>query len=264
MRAPAAILLRQFYLMRGSPARLVPLFIWVAVDMLLWGFMSRYLAAIAPRMHFVEALLGAALLWDFFTRVMQGVTMTFFEDVWSRNFLNLFAAPLSVGEYVVGLVLSSIATSLIGLAVIVAIASLVFGLPVLAYGLAAIPFLLILFLFGVALGVAGSAIVMRLGPAAEWLVWPIPALISPLAGVFYPLSALPDWMRMAARAFPPAYVFENLRAIVAGGAPSFVELAAGSALALAYLALAGWLFTFVYGYAVRTGLIARYSAESVS
>jgi ABC-2 type transport system permease protein len=31
-------------------------------------------------------LLGAVLLWDFFTRVMHGVTIAFFEDVWSRNF----------------------------------------------------------------------------------------------------------------------------------------------------------------------------------
>ena len=29
---------------------------------------------------------------------------------------------------------------------------------------------------------------LRLGPAAEWFIWPIPALISPFAGVFYPLT----------------------------------------------------------------------------
>ena len=35
-----AIVLRQFYLMRGSPARIVPLFAWVAIDIVLWGFIT--------------------------------------------------------------------------------------------------------------------------------------------------------------------------------------------------------------------------------
>jgi ABC-2 type transport system permease protein len=35
-------------------------------------------------------------------------------------------------------------------------------------------------------------------------------------------------------------------------------------LALAYLLLMAWAFTGVYRHAVRTGLIARYSAETVN
>src|SRR4051794_37477432 len=112
----AAVLLRQYYLLRGSPARFMSLFAWIGIDIVLWGFMSRYLNTVASSTYnFVPALLGAVLLWDFFTRVMQGVTMALFEDVWSRNFLNVFASPISVAEYVGGLVLSSIATSTAGL-----------------------------------------------------------------------------------------------------------------------------------------------------
>src|SRR5574340_1315677 len=118
-RRTAAIVLRQYYLLRGSAARVAPMFAWVAIDMVLWGFMSKYLNTVAPPgFNFVPALLGAVLLWDFFARVMQGVTMAFFEDVWSRNFINLFATPLSIAEYLSGLVLSSIATSSVGLVVI--------------------------------------------------------------------------------------------------------------------------------------------------
>jgi ABC-2 type transport system permease protein len=94
LRRIAALILRQFYLLRGSPSRLLPLFTWVAIDIVLWGFITRYLNAItATGMNFVPSLLGAVLLWDFLARVMQGVTMAFFEDVWSRNFLNIFATP---------------------------------------------------------------------------------------------------------------------------------------------------------------------------
>jgi ABC-2 type transport system permease protein len=261
----AAIVLRQFYLMRGSAARVLPLFAWVAIDIVLWGFMSKYLNSIsAPRVNFVPSLLGAVLLWDFLGRVMFGVTTAFLEDVWSRNFLNFFASPMTVTDYVTGLVLSSILTSSIGLVVMVLLASAVFGLSMFSYGLALVPFILVLFLFGIAMGIFATSIVLRLGPAAEWFVWPLPALISPFVSVFYPLSTLPEWMQWTARLLPPSYVFESLRATVNGRGPWWTGLALSVVLALLYIAVAAITFTRVFRLAVRTGLIARYSAESVS
>jgi ABC-2 type transport system permease protein len=261
----AGIVLRQFYLLRGSPARILPLFIWVAIDVVLWGFITRYLDAIASAgLKFVPALLGAVLLWDFFGRVMYGVTTAFFEDVWSRNFLNLFATPLSIPEYVIGLIFTSIATSSVGLLVMLVLASTAFGLSFFVYGLLFIPFLLVLFLFGIALGVFSSAVVLRLGPSAEWFIWPVPALLSPFAGVFYPVSTLPLWMQAVSALLPPSYVFEAMRSILSGGAVSWAKLAWGGGLAVLYILGACWYFTRIYRRAVRTGLLARYSAESLS
>ncbi len=259
-----AIVLRQLYLIRGSFSRIFPLFAWIGVDMILWGFLTKYLNTFAsPGFNFVPALLGAVLLWDFCIRIMQGVTMAFFEDVWSRNFLNIFASPLLVSEYVAGLVISSILTSIIGLAVMLFIAVFFFKLSFLVYGLTAIPFLLVLFLFGISLGIFGSALVLRFGPASEWFVWPIPALLSPFAGVLYPISTLPGWMQITARFLPPSYVFEGLRTITSGGAVSWAALTLGGCLAAGYIILAYWFFTSVYRNALRTGLIARYSAENI-
>jgi ABC-2 type transport system permease protein len=265
LRRSAAVVLRQAYLIRGSPSRVFPLFVWVAIDIVLWGFITRYLNSVtASGLDFVPVLLGAVLLWDFLTRVMQGVTMTFFEDVWSRNFLNVFATPMSISEYVTGLVLSSVLTSTLGLAVMLLVATTVFGLSLLVYGALLVPFLLVLFLFGIALGIVGAAVVLRLGPAAEWFVWPIPAVLSPFAGVFYPLSTLPGWMQWVARLLPPSYVFEGMRTIVAGGSVPGTTLLVGAALAVLDVLLACWFFARIFRHAVRTGLIARYSAESVS
>jgi ABC-2 type transport system permease protein len=265
LRRVGAIVLRQYYLMRGSPTRLVPLFAWVAIDIVLWGFLARYLSSVAPQgPNFTFTLLGAVLLWDFFTRIMHGVTTAFLEDVWSRNFLNLFATPLAVSEYVSGLVLTSIATSLIGLVVMLLLATVVFGFSFLAYGALFVPFVCVLFLFGIALGIVASALVLRLGPASEWLIWPIPALLSPFAAVFYPLSVLPSWMRCVAHALPPSYVFEGMRAIIAGQPFDRSLLVWGVLLAIAQIAIAYWIFVRVYRSTVRSGLLARYSAESVA
>ena len=261
----ASIPLRQFYLYRGSAARVVPLFAWVTIDMVLWGFMTKFLGSLAHTSYrFVPALLGAVLFWDFMTRVMQGVTTAFFEDVWSRNFLNVFATPITMAEYIAGLLFTSLATSLVGLVVMIAVATAAFGLNFASYGVMLLPFILVLFLNGIALGVVALAIVLRFGPAAEWFIWPIPALLAPFACVYYPLSTLPASMQWLARLLPPSYVFEGMRAVVAGHYFNGVFLATAFALAIAYILLAYWIFATVFRHALKTGLIARYSAETIS
>ena len=144
------------------------------------------------------------------------------------------------------------------------LATAIFGLSFFAYGLMLVPFLLILFLFGVALGICTSAVVLRLGPSAEWFVWPVPAVVSPFAGVFYPIATLPAWMQFAGKLLPVSYVFEGLRTIIAGGAVPATSLMWGLGLAVTYVLLACWFFTRVYRNAVRTGILARYSAESLN
>jgi ABC-2 type transport system permease protein len=260
-----AVVLRQAYLIRGSFSRMFPLFAWVAIDMILWGFITRYLNSVsASGFNFVPTLLGAVLLWDFLVRVMQGVTMAFFEDVWSRNFLNIFATPLSIADYLGGLILSSVATSSVGLAIMLALATTIFGLSFLSYGIMIVPYLVILFLCGIALGIVSSAAVLRVGPSAEWFIWPLPAIISPFAGVFYPIATLPKWMQIVSALLPPSYVFEGMRAVVAGHRVSLDAALWGGGLAVLYILLACWFFSRTYRYAVRTGLLARYAAESAA
>ena len=264
LRPVIGIVLRQIYLLRGSPVRVFPMVTWVAIDVVLWGFITRYLNSVSTGMNFVPMLLGGVLLWDFSTRIMQGITTAFLEDVWSRNFLNLFASPLSISEYIVGLVITSVVTSSVGVIVMVLLATLVFHLEFFSLGLPLIAFLMVLFMFGVALGIFASGMVLRLGPASEWLLWPLPALLSPFAAVFYPLSTLPDWMRWISYALPPAYVFEGMRDLLASEPFPGALLLQGTAVCLVELFLAAYFYARVYRHAVRTGLLARYSAEGAS
>lgn len=263
--AISAIVCRQWYLLRGNATRVVNSFIWVAVDMVVWGFMTLYLNQItAATFNFVPVLLGAVLLWNFLTRVMHSISMCFMEDIWSRNFLNLFATPLTVTDYLVGLVVGSIGSIAIGLLVMIGLAATIFGLSFASYGIMALPFFIILFLFGTALGILGCAIMLRLGPASEWFVWPIPAFMIPFAGVQYPISTLPEWMQIIAHGLPPMYVFESLRAIVQQRTFDVGNLLIGFGLSVAYVALASYIFVRVHRYALRVGLLARYTAESVT
>ncbi len=256
-----AVFLRQVYILRDNPMRLVPYFLWAILDIVLWGYITRYLHETTPDLGFIPMLLGAVLLWDFLIRVQQGVTLPFLEDVWSKNFLNVFASPLTIREYIVGFVLTSIITSAAGMLVMLLIASALFGLSLLYLGTLLIPFIFILFLFGVSLGIFGTALVLRYGPSAEWLMWPIPAILGPFVGIFYPVTVLPAWMQAIAHLLPPTYVFEGMRSVLLGGTFSTTSLIIGVLLAIAYVVLGYTAFALAYRKIARDGTISRFDSE---
>jgi ABC-2 type transport system permease protein len=257
-----AVYLRYLFIMRGNPQRFFNIFVWAIMDIVLWGFITKYFNALGgPAFNLVTTLMGAVILWAFLVRAQQGVSTPALEDTWTHNHINYFASPLSVGEYTLGLVFSSVITSLIGLVFVAVLAGLLFGVNVLILGFSLLPFLLILFLFGIALGIMAIALILRFGPSAEWIIWPIPALIEPFCGVLYPVSVLPGWMQAISKVLPPTYVFAGMRALLTGGQFSVQELVAGFVLSIAFLLLAYVLFEYIFRYAVRYGLIARFGAE---
>jgi len=161
-------------------------------------------------------------------------------------------------------VITSVVTSSIGVLIMLLLATGLFHLQFFSLGLPLLGFLTVLFVFGITLGIFASAIVLRLGPASECLLWPLPALLSSFAAVFYPLSVLPHWMQWVAHALPPSYVFEGMRALLSGGPFSGMLLLQATLVAALELLLAAYFYGRVYRHAVRTGLLARYSAESVA
>ncbi|MBI2639368.1 MAG: ABC transporter permease [Candidatus Sungbacteria bacterium] len=260
-----AVFLRQMLLIRSNWARFSNIFIWVAVDVVLWGFITRYLDTVSRSgFSFVPLLLGAILLWDFLVRVKHGVILAILEDIWSRNFLNYFASPLRVSEYIAGLVLTSAVTSMTGFLGILLIAFVAFGFTIFKLGAALALFLFILFTFGLSFGIAAAAVIFRFGPAAEWIVWPMAALVSPFAGVFYPVATLPLFLQPVAKIIPASYVFEGMREVIFSGTIPYSQFFIGALLALIYLFLSYFIFLRVHQAVIRSGAIIRFSAEDMS
>src|SRR5690348_2791677 len=109
IRRVYAIFLRQIFLFRRSPGRIITVFYWSIVELFLWGFITSYLnSAGRAGFNFVTVILGAIILWEFFLRTQQGVSASFLEDIWTRNIQNLFATPLAASELLAGLVLTSV------------------------------------------------------------------------------------------------------------------------------------------------------------
>ena len=259
-----AVFVRQLYLLVNNPTRLAGNFVWLTIAIVQWGFISKYLGTLGQvNFNFITVILGALILWEFLTRIQQGLMMAFLEDIWSNNLINFFASPLKLSEYTIGMVLSSIVTGLLGFFIMSTIAGLGFGYDIFIIGLSILPFIGILFLFGMAMGLFVCGMIFRLGPTAEWLAWPIPMVLSLISGVYYPIDTLPAPLIAVAKLFPPAYVFETLRAQLemAATMQGFMEnLAVGLALALFYLFISYRFFLMVYRHNLRSGKLARFNA----
>jgi ABC-2 type transport system permease protein len=261
-RRIGALILRYTFLLRRSVPRQIEILFWPLMDLVVWGFLTIYLRKLNPDVPgAVTFLLGAMIFWDVLFRAQQGVTLSFLEDIWSRNLLNLFISPLSRLEF-------AVATSLVGLiktAVIVTvlwIVALVFyGFNLGSVGFWIAPFFANLFLMGWAMGLFTTGLIVRWGQAAENLAWAIPFLVQPVSTVFYPLNVLPLWLQPVALCLPSTYVFEGMRAVLRGEAPPAGHLAIAFALNLVLLTACGIFFSRMFNQARERGLLAKIGTQ---
>lgn len=261
-----AVMLRQYYLTTSNTMRIASSFSWMLMDLLVWGVFARYLDTLPNQgINFTSILLSGIVLWSYFIRSQSGMMVTFLEDIWTRNFINFFASPLKMMEYLFGLVSVSFALGMIGIAGAVLLSWLLFGFSILNLGLYLFGFLIILFISGVALGLLLMTVMLKYGPSAEWLIWPIAGLLTPLAGVYYPISVLPASVQVFSRALPFPYVFDGMRSIILRNqAPASLSgLLIGLMLSIIYLVILYFIFARTYRSALRKGSIVRFSAESL-
>jgi ABC-2 type transport system permease protein len=214
-RRIGAMVERYWYLLRSSWPRLLDLVYWPAVQMLMWGFLQTYVAQTDG--FFARAggtFLGAVLLWDILFRGQLGFSVSFLEEMWSRNLANLMMSPLRPVEFVIALMIMSLVRLAIGLVPVTLLAIAFFGFNLWGLGLALAAFFANLMLTSWAVGIFVSGILLRNGLGAENLAWTIMFLMLPLACVYYPVAVLPGWLQAVAWALPPTYVFEGMRALM--------------------------------------------------
>lgn len=255
-----SIVLRQMILNKRSWGRWTGILYWPIIDLVVWGTLSIYIQkAGGTGANVFVFLIGSVILMNFIWRTQQGVGVSFLEDVWTRNFVNLFSSPLTVGEYIVGLVLTAIVRVAFAIGLLCLLAWLLYTFSIFTFGLYLIPFFAILFLFSVAVGFLSVGITLRIGPSAEALVWSIPAIIAPISGAMYPISVLPHAVQYLAKAFPSTYVFEGMRGVIAHGAFDGRLLFIAFVLAFFYLLLSIWYVFRSYRTVLRKGLFSRFS-----
>lgn len=263
LRRIAALLLRYLLLYRQSWTRIMEIFFWPVMDLLVWGFLTTYLLQVGSSRvpALITFLIGSMIFWDLLYRAQQSVTISFLEDIWARNLLNIFIAPITISEFLTATFALGVIKVLINGLVLSALAWALYAFNVFQLGFTLIPFVLSLMLMGWAMGMATVALIMRWGHAAEALAWGIPFLVQPLSAVFYPVSILPVWLQPVAWALPSTYVFEGMRQVLATGQAPWDMFGWSLALNLAYLVASAVFFRHIFGIVRRNGLLAKLGSE---
>ena len=240
----SAMISRYKTLVVGSFPRLLSIFYWPSIQIVLWGFFSNFLdsSSLNSELNSVSFLLSAIILWDVLFRGQLGLSMTFFEELWSRNLVHLLITPLKNYEIVMSLIIASFLRTCLGLIPAIFVANYFFELHLFELGFYLIAFFFNLSLMGWSIGLIVSGLVLRYGQSFEELAWAVIFFLLPFSCVYYPLDALPKLLQNICLFLPPVYVFEGMREILINGFFSGTLFLKDFVLNILYFCLAIFVF----------------------
>jgi ABC-2 type transport system permease protein len=250
------MLLRHLYLFMCSWPRVLELIYWPFLNMVLWAFMSKFLAQNSNIFLMASGvLIASVIMWDTLFRGQLGVTLSFIEELWSRNLGNIAVSPLKPLELVLSLIVASFLRTLIGVGGAGIAAYFLFDFHLPLFGIGFVLFFVNLLIMGWALGLAICALLVRFGLSAETFAWAALFFIQPLCGVFYPISILPDWLQPLSLIIPATYIFEGMRLAFFDGVFSIDLLLKACLINVIYILAGISLLLFSFSYAKKNGLL---------
>lgn len=253
-----ALLLRQMYLYRRSLIRSLEIVYWPIMELLVWGFVSVYVARLrGGGAAAVSFLLGGMILWDIFYRAQQAISVSFLEDIWTRNLANVFVTPISTAEFLYATMLLGVMKVTVTGLLLSVLAGVLYAFNIFSYGLPLVPFIGNLLLSAWGMGIITTALILRFGQGAEVLAWAIAFLFQPFSAVFYPVTILPPALQPFAWALPTTHAFEGMRAVLAGQGVPWDHVAWAAATNVILLGGAAAVFAWVMRIARERGLLLR-------
>ena len=197
----------------------------------------------------------AAILYDFLFRVSISFNMMFLEEIWSRNFTNLFIAPIKISEIITSLTLTAILRTLIGLIPAVILAVPLFGVSVFKLGAPLLFLLIALYLFGISLGLLVTSGLLRFGPSFENIAWASLFFLAPLGCIYYPIEILPNVLQIIAKCLPLVHIFEEMRSILMTGEVNNIDIIRSISLSIIYFIFGVIIFYVSYFGAKNRGTL---------
>ena len=237
------LFLRHFFLIKSSLPRILDLIYWPTIQIILWGFISLFFSTYSNYYNnTLGVILTCAILYDFLFRSSISFNMLFLEEIWSRNFTNLFIAPMRISEIIISLVVTALIRTLIGLVPAILITSPLFGISILNLGIPLLFLFLSLYIFGITLGLFVSSGLIRFGPSFENIAWSSLFLLAPLGCIYYPIEILPDFFQTIAKGLPLVYIFDETRNILLNSSVNYENIKQAYLLNFIYLVFGIGLF----------------------
>ena len=250
------LILRHYYLIVSSFPRVLDLIYWPTIQIFLWGFISKFFTLNSEYYsNTVGVILTAAILYDFLFRSSISYNMMFLEEIWSRNFTNLFITPLKISEIISALTITAIFRTMIGLVPATLLAAPLFGVSIFKLGFSLFFLLIGLYIFGITLGLLVTSGLLRFGPSFENIAWGSLFFLAPLGCIYYPIEILPEWLQFIAKLLPLVHIFEEVRNILINDFVNISQMIKAISISLLYFLLSITIFYFSYSGARNRGTL---------
>ena len=251
-----ALSLRHIYLIKGSFPRILDLIYWPTIQISLWGFISKFFTLNSSYYeNTIGVILSAAILYDFLFRSSISYNMMFLEEIWSRNFTNLFIAPIKLSEIIAALTVTAIFRTMIGVIPASLIAIPLFGVSIFKIGAPLVLLLITLYIFGISLGLLVTSGLLRYGPSFENIAWASLFFLAPLGCIYYPVDILPPWLQTIANLLPLVHIFEEMRSILIDNIVSYYDVLKACVISLVYFVIGVVIFYYSFEGAKKRGTL---------
>jgi ABC-2 type transport system permease protein len=252
-----AVLLQEGFITARSFEVLFDLPFFSLITVVVFGFVTKFLSSVMDPTA-AQYLYMGTLMWEIIRITQYSMSLGALWNVWSRNFSNMFIAPLSMTEYVLAQMLSAALKAVVLFALVSFIAAVVFGFNMfdMGPGNLTLSFLNLLW-FAYSIGLFILGIIFRLGTRIQALAWGLVWIFQPLTAAYYPLSVMPPVLQSIALLFPPTFVFEAARAGLSSPVIQWEYFLIAAIENIVYFALAIGFFEFMYRRSRQTGQFAR-------
>lgn len=249
-----AFTLRHIYPLRRDFDLLSDMLYWPIIDILLWGITSQWLGSLSGISNVVVTIIMSLILWNVIWRSQSEVSRNLIDEIWNNNLVNLFSTPLSLAEWMVGVLFLSLVKMVFTMAVLIPIVLVLYAVNVFSLGLWLIPFFILMVMTGWWVGFFAAGIVIRFGPKVQTVVWTLPGILLPFSATYFPVDLLPSFIRPISQFLPTTYVFESMRSLVMTGTVDLKYIAISFGLNIVLLTISMIWFVRSFRYSLTLGL----------
>jgi ABC-2 type transport system permease protein len=249
-----ALFLRHLYPLKRDFDLLSDMAYWPMIDIILWGVTSQWLSEASGSTLIVTSILMALVLWNVIWRSQAEVSRNLMDEIWNNNLVNLFSTPLKVSEWIFSVLLLSIIKTALTMSLILPVVFFLYLVNVFSLGWWLPVFFASATFTGWWMGFISAGIVIRYGPRMQTVIWTLPGILLPFSAIYFPLDRLPAVVQPISRLLPTTYIFESMRALLAGVGVEWSYIVYSLGLNAIFLCLAIWFFVRSFRYSVALGL----------
>lgn len=251
-----AVILQELFITKGSVEVIADLFYLSIITVIVWGFISLYLAGTSNPLSGYQLLVGI-ILWDVIRIVQYSISIGALWNIWSKNLGNMFISPLSLTEYMTAQIISAVIKALLIFFALSFISMFFFKFNILQIGVLNLTLYFInLIIFAWAIGVIILALIFRYGKRIQALGWSLIFIFQPLSASFFPVSILPQPLQKIAFFIPVTHVFESARANLINSSTNWNEVVIMFTENIAYIIIALWFLNMMFNKSKETGQFA--------